>query len=67
MAAAMLVPTLAAIALLAASLVESLGTLMAVEHVAMLLAMLGAMLLRRDEYSHAAHAHARRSRLAATA
>ena len=29
--------------------------LMGVEHVAMLLAMLGAMLYRRDEYSHADH------------
>jgi hypothetical protein len=69
MVAAMFVPTLAAIALLAVSLVESLGTLMAIEHVAMLLAMLGAMLVRRDEYAHGAHAHARRgqSRVAATA
>jgi hypothetical protein len=63
MAAAMLLPTFAAIALLAASLVESLGPLMAIEHVAMLLAMLGAMALRPDEYSHAAHArHAQAGR-----
>ena len=56
MAAAMFVPTFAVIALLGASLVENLGTLMAVEHVAMLFAMLGAMLLRRDEYAHGSHA-----------
>ena len=56
MAASMFLPTFAAIALLGGGLVEDLGTLLAIEHVAMLLAMLGAMLLRRDEYSHDAHA-----------
>jgi hypothetical protein len=30
---------------------------LAIEHVVMLPSMLGAMLLRRDEYSHAAHGH----------
>lgn len=67
MAAAMLLPTFAAIALLAAGLVGSLGTLMAIEHVAMLLAMLGAMLLRRDEYSHGVHARRDQAPLTATA
>jgi hypothetical protein len=52
MAAAMVVPTLAAIALLGAGLVTGMGPLMSIEHVAMLLAMLAAMLLRREEYSH---------------
>jgi hypothetical protein len=51
MAAAMLVPTLGVIALLGASLVEDIGTLLMVEHVVMLPAMLLVMLLRRDEYS----------------
>ena len=51
MAAAMLIPTAGAIALLGASLVEDLGTLMAIEHTAMFTAMFGVMLLRRDEYS----------------
>ncbi len=50
MAAAMLLPTFVAIALLGT--VDDFGALMGLEHVAMFLAMLGAMLLRRDEYSH---------------
>ena len=53
----MLLPTFAAIALLAASVVDDIGVLLVVEHVAMLLAMLGVMLLRPDEYTHH-HAHA---------
>ena len=57
MGAAMYVPTFAALALLWGSLVEDLGVLMTLEHVAMLLSMLAAMLLRRDEYSGHAHAH----------
>ena len=52
MAASMLLPTFAAIALLAAGSVTDIGALMTIEHVAMLPAMLAAMLLRRDEYSH---------------
>ena len=56
MAASMIVPTLAAIALLAAG-VLGFDALLGLEHVAMLLGMLGAMLLRLDEYtSHAHHA-----------
>jgi hypothetical protein len=54
MAASMVIPTLAAIALLAADL-AGFGALMGLEHVAMLLGMLVAMLLRVDEY--AGHHH----------
>jgi len=50
MTAAMFVPTFAVIALLWGGIVEDIGALMIVEHVAMFLAMLGAMLLRRAEY-----------------
>jgi hypothetical protein len=58
MAASMIIPTLIAIALLAAGVV-SFEALMGLEHVAMLLGMLAAMLLRIDEYTtHAHHAHA---------
>ena len=56
MAAAMLLPTFAVIALLWANLAEDVGVLMLAEHVAMLLGMLAAMLLRRAEYTHGAHA-----------
>jgi hypothetical protein len=56
MTAAMFAPSLAAIALLWASLVEDSGTLLAIQHIAMFPAMLGVMLLRRDEYSGRAHA-----------
>ena len=58
MAASMIIPTLVAIALLAVG-VLSFEALMGLEHVAMLLGMLVAMLLRLDEYtSHAHHTHA---------
>ena len=50
MAASMLIPTLAAMALAAAGVMNG-GALMGIEHVAMLAGMLIAMLLRRDEYS----------------
>jgi hypothetical protein len=57
LAASMIIPTLVAIALLAAD-VLGFGTLMGLEHVAMLLGMLVAMLLRLDEYTgHAHHGH----------
>jgi len=57
MAASMIIPTLVAIALLALGAV-SFSSLMGLEHIAMLLGMLVAMLLRLDEYtSHADHAH----------
>ena len=59
MAASMLVPTVAAIGLLAADVMTDIGALMVVEHVAMLLGMLAAMLLRVDEYTgHHSHAAA---------
>src|SRR3954454_12648878 len=57
MAASMIIPTLAAIALLAGGAM-GFDALMGLEHVAMLLGMLLAMLLRVDEYTgHAHHAH----------
>jgi hypothetical protein len=57
MAASMIIPTFVAIALLAAG-VLGFNALMGLEHVAMLLGMLLAMLLRTDEYtSHAHHTH----------
>ena len=52
MSASMLVPTFGAIALLQADVVDDVGALLVVEHVAMLLGMLGAMLLRPTEYTH---------------
>lgn len=52
MSASMFLPTFAVIALLWAGLVEDIGVLLIVEHVAMLASMLAAMLLRRAEYSH---------------
>jgi hypothetical protein len=54
MAAAMLLPTFAAIALLQTG--ADSGVLMLAEHVGMLLGMLAAMLLRPAEYTHGAHA-----------
>jgi hypothetical protein len=51
MAASMVLPTFAAVGLLAADVMTDIGTLLAVEHVAMLLGMLAAMLLRLDEYT----------------
>jgi hypothetical protein len=56
MSGAMFVPTFAVIALLGAGLVTDIGTLLIVEHVAMLSAMLAAMLLRPAEYTCGAHA-----------
>jgi hypothetical protein len=56
MAASMIIPTLIAIALLGAG-VASFGALMGLEHVAMLLGMLVAMLLRVDEYTAHHHGH----------
>ena len=54
MAASMLIPTFAVMAVLWAGVAKS-GTLMMPEHVGMLACMLAAMLLRRDEYSCAGH------------
>jgi hypothetical protein len=56
MTAAMFVPSLAAIALLAAGIASDHGALMAIQHIGMFPAMLAVMLLRVDEY--AGHAHA---------
>lgn len=55
MAASMLVPTFAAMALAGTGVMQG-GLLMVVEHVAMLAGMLIVMLLRRDEYS-GGHTH----------
>jgi hypothetical protein len=54
MSAAMFVPTFAVIGLLGAELVTDVGALLVIEHVAMFLSMLGAMLLRVAEYTHQA-------------
>jgi hypothetical protein len=62
MASSMLIPTVAVMTLLSAG-VGTKGALMVPEHAGMLGSMLGAMLLRRDEYS-AAHHHARRAAVA---
>jgi flagellar biosynthetic protein FliP len=53
MAAAMIVPALAVIGLYAAAVLDGVGLLMTVEHVAMFAAMFGVMIARPDEYSHA--------------
>ena len=52
MSASMYVPAFAAIALLWSGMVTGTGVLMVIEHVAMLLAMAGVMLLRPAEYVH---------------
>jgi hypothetical protein len=52
MATSMIVPTLAALALLAAEIVTDAGALMGIEHTAMLAAMFAVMLARYDEYAH---------------
>ena len=56
MSASMFVPAFAVIAALATGLLTDIGTLMIIEHVVMLLAMAGVMLLRPDEYIHQHHA-----------
>ena len=59
MSASMFLPTFAVIAVMATGLNDDFGTLMTLEHVAMLPAMLVAMLLRYEEYAgHHHHAHA---------
>jgi hypothetical protein len=52
MSAAMVLPTLAVLALLWTDLLSDVGTLLFIEHAVMLPAMLVAMLLRRAEYTH---------------
>jgi hypothetical protein len=57
MAASMYLPAFAVVGLLGAG-IGGTGRLMLIEHVAMLLGMLGAMLLRPAEYAcHAGHGH----------
>jgi hypothetical protein len=51
MAAAMIVPTLVTVALLAFGAVTDINALLEIEHMAMLPAMFAVMLLRVDEYS----------------
>jgi hypothetical protein len=61
MSASMFLPTFAVVGLLWSGLIADIGALLVIEHVAMLLSMFGAMLLRREEYSggvHAAHGSA---------
>ena len=60
MTAAMAIPTLTVLVLLWTGLAGDLGTLLLIEHVAMLPSMLVAMLLRRDEYTGTIHHHAHR-------
>jgi hypothetical protein len=55
MAAAMVVPTLAAMTVFGTGLVDDFGAVMLGEHVVMLLAMAGAMLARPSEYLHHDH------------
>ena len=57
MSASMFVPAFAVIAALAGGVLTDIGVLMIVEHVAMLAAMAGVMLLRPEEYNHH-HGHA---------
>jgi hypothetical protein len=56
MAGAMFIPAIGAIALSWYGVVDS-GSILAVEHIAMLPAMVAVMLLHRDEYSRPAHSH----------
>jgi hypothetical protein len=65
MSASMFVPAFGVIALLWGGLVEDIGALMLIEHVAMLPSMLVAMLLRREEYSGGVHGHGAVQRVAA--
>jgi hypothetical protein len=64
MSASMFLPTFAVIALLWAGLIEDIGVLLVIEHVAMLLSMLAAMLLRPTEYTRH-HGNAQLARVTA--
>ena len=55
MSASMFLPTFAVIGLLWAGVIEDIGALMVLEHVAMLASMLGVMLLRPAEYTCGVH------------
>jgi cytochrome bd-type quinol oxidase subunit 2 len=63
MGASMMIPTVGVAGLLGAGLVTDVGSLLMIEHVVMLPAMLVAMLLRRDEYTHG-HLHHKREAVA---
>jgi hypothetical protein len=52
MSASMFVPTFAVIGVLTSGILTDIGVLMLAEHVVMLLAMAGVMLLRPQEYVH---------------
>jgi len=52
MSASMFVPTFAVIGVLTTGILTDIGVLMLVEHIVMLLAMAGVMLLRPAEYIH---------------
>jgi hypothetical protein len=55
MSASMFLPTFGVIFLLWSGLISDRGALMVLEHVVMLVAMAGAMLLRPEEYAHHHH------------
>jgi hypothetical protein len=55
MSAAMLVPTAAAVAVLAVDATDAVEAVFALEHTAMFVAMLGVMLRRREEYGWRRH------------
>jgi hypothetical protein len=57
MAAAMVVPTVASLGVLAADIVTSSGALMGIEHTAMFAGMFLVMLARNEEYAHHGHQH----------
>lgn len=57
MSASMFVPTFAVIGVLSAGLLTDIGLLVVIEHVVMLLAMAGVMLMRPAEYAHHHHTH----------
>jgi hypothetical protein len=52
MSASMFVPAFAVVGVLTSGILTDIGVLMLVEHIVMLLAMAGVMLLRPDEYIH---------------
>lgn len=52
MSASMILPTLAVIALDGVGVMSDVGTMLVVEHIAMLAGMFAVMLLRPEEYSH---------------
>jgi hypothetical protein len=52
MSASMFVPALAIVGVLTTGVLTDIGVLMVAEHVVMLVAMAGVMLLRPDEYLH---------------